>query len=302
MGGFTQRLGLVAEGIEQMLEALLAETPLPGEQIRPRRLLDAMRYASLAGGKRLRPFLVVETAELLGARGAGVYRAATAVELVHCYSLVHDDLPAMDDDDLRRGRPTVHKAFDEATAILAGDGLLTYAFDVMADPATHDDPAVRAALVLALARASGIGGMAGGQALDLEAEAARKPLERSEIELLQAMKTGALLAVSVRAGAIIGGATAEQRAALEQFGRAIGAAFQIADDILDETGTEEQVGKRIGKDAERNKATLVRALGLDGARAACDRLVDEAIGALSIFGAQADCLRQATRFVAARSN
>ena len=299
---FPQRLGEVAQNVENMLAELLQDAVLIGERERPQRLMAAMRHATLAGGKRLRPFLVVETAEMLGAQGAGVYRAGCAVELVHCYSLVHDDLPAMDDDDLRRGRPTVHKAYDEATAILAGDGLLTFAFDVLADPATHPQAEVRAALVLALARAAGIGGMVGGQALDLAAEAAQAPLTQADIEQLQAMKTGALLAVSVRAGAIIGGATQAQMQALDRFGRLLGAAFQIADDILDETGTEEQVGKRIGKDADRNKATLVRALGLDGARKACDALVAEAIDTLSIFGPQADCLREATRFVASRQS
>jgi farnesyl diphosphate synthase len=299
---FSKRLGEVAHDVESMLETLLQNAPLAGERERPARLMAAMRHGTLAGGKRLRPFLVVETAELLGASGPGVTRAACAVELVHCYSLIHDDLPAMDDDDLRRGRPTVHKAYDEATAILAGDGLLTYAFDVLADPATHADGSLRAALVLALARAAGIGGMVGGQALDLAAEAAQRPLTRQEIETLQAMKTGALLAVSVRCGAILGGASPAQMQALDSFGRLLGAAFQIADDILDETGTEEQVGKRIGKDADRNKATLVRALGLEGARKACDALVTEAIGALAIFGPKADCLREATRFVAARQN
>ena len=299
---FPQRLGEVAQNVENMLAELLQDAVLIGERERPQRLMAAMRHATLAGGKRLRPFLVVETAEMLGAQGAGVYRAGCAVELVHCYSLVHDDLPAMDDDDLRRGRPTVHKAYDEATAILAGDGLLTFAFDVLADPATHPQAEVRAALVLALARAAGIGGMVGGQALDLAAEAAQAPLTQADIEQLQAMKTGALLAVSVRAGAIIGGATQAQMQALDRFGRLLGAAFQIADDILDETGTEEQVGKRIGKDADRNKATLVRALGLDGARKACDALVGEAIDTLSIFGPKADCLREATRFVASRQS
>ena len=299
---FPQRLGEVAQNVENMLAELLQDAVLIGERERPQRLMAAMRHATLAGGKRLRPFLVVETAEMLGAQGAGVYRAGCAVELVHCYSLVHDDLPAMDDDDLRRGRPTVHKAYDEATAILAGDGLLTFAFDVLADPATHPQAEVRAALVLALARAAGIGGMVGGQALDLAAEAAQAPLTQADIEQLQAMKTGALLAVSVRAGAIIGGATQAQMQALDRFGRLLGAAFQIADDILDETGTEEQVGKRIGKDADRNKATLVRALGLDGARKACDALVVEAIDTLSIFGPKADCLREATRFVASRQS
>jgi farnesyl diphosphate synthase len=299
---FPNRLSAVAADVEALLAELLRDAPLPGERERPARLMAAMRHGALAGGKRLRPFLVVETAELFGVRGTGVLRAACAVELVHCYSLVHDDLPAMDDDDLRRGRPTVHKAYDEATAILAGDGLLTYAFDVLADPSTHADGQVRAGLVLALARASGIGGMVGGQALDLAAEAANQPLTRQEIETLQAMKTGALLGVSVRCGAILGKAGPEQMQALDRFGRHLGAAFQIADDILDETGTEEQVGKRIGKDADRNKATLVRTLGLDGARKACDALVSEAIGALASFGPEADCLRDGTRFVASRQS
>ena len=300
--GFQHRLVTVAQAVERTLASLLGDPLLPGEMFRPVRLMEAMRHASLAGGKRLRPFLVVETAGLFGAQGEGVLRAACAVELVHCYSLVHDDLPAMDDDDLRRGRPAVHKAFDEATAILAGDGLLTYAFDVLADPATHPDARIRADLVLALARAAGMGGMVGGQALDLAAEKAKEPLTHDEILRLQAMKTGALLAVSVRMGALIGGADRAQLQALEHFGRVLGAAFQIADDILDETGTEEQVGKRIGKDADRNKATLVRTLGLEGARQTCDRLVEEAIAALVPFGERADCLRQATRFVASRSS
>src|SRR4051794_9066544 len=229
---FQDRLGQVAQDTEALLDHLLAPPPVEGERARPARLLDAMRYVGLGGGKRLRPFLVVESAALFDVSRQNSLMAGAALECVHCYSLAHDDLPAMDDDDLRRGRPTTHKAFDEATAILAGDGLLTYAFDVLADPATHPDPAVRANLVLALARASGIGGMAGGQALDLEAEAASKPLEPHEIEKLQAMKTGALLSASVRMGAIIGGATAAQMRALDTFSRALGTAFQIADDIL----------------------------------------------------------------------
>jgi farnesyl diphosphate synthase len=263
-----------------------------------------MRYASLGGGKRFRPFLTIETARLLGAEGAGVLRAAAAIEMVHCYSLVHDDLPALDNDDLRRGRPATHKAFDEATAILAGDGLLTYAFDVTADPATHPDPGVRAELVLALARAAGLGGMIGGQVLDLEAE---QVLERHNAEAvikLQEMKTGALLHYAVEAGAILGRADAEARGALSRYGRALGAAFQVADDILDVEADGLALGKRAGKDAGRNKATLVAALGIDAARERRDSLVAAAIAALDSFpqGTKATVLKEAARFVAARDH
>src|SRR5579863_5525157 len=226
---FEQRLKDVAARVESTLERLLAADPLPGEVARPTRLLAAMRHGVLAGGKRLRPFLVVETARALGATGEGPLRAGAAIELLHCYSLVHDDLPAMDDDDLRRGRPTVHKAFDEATAILAGDALLTLAFDVMGEITTHPDGAIRAALCVGLSRAAGLGGMAGGQMLDLEAESAATPLDQDAILRLQAMKTGALLTFSVEAGAIIASAPPPTRIALSRYGRALGAAFQIAD-------------------------------------------------------------------------
>ena len=301
---FRRRLNAAAQATEAALDALLATAPLPGEIARPARLLEAMRYASLGGGKRLRPFLVVESARLFGVSGASPLRTACALEMIHCYSLVHDDLPAMDDDDLRRGRPTAHKAFDEATAILAGDGLLTYAFDVVADPATHADAGVRAALVLALARAAGLGGMVGGQALDLAAESAGKPLSQDAILTLQAMKTGALLRFAVDAGAIIGGADPVQAGALSRYGAALGAAFQIADDILDAEGDTAALGKRAGKDAERGKATLVGLLGLDAARTRRDALVEEAVAALreTGFGAATDVLAEAARFVAARRN
>jgi len=301
---FRRRLNAAAQATEAALDALLATAPLPGEIARPARLLEAMRYASLGGGKRLRPFLVVESARLFGVSGASPLRTACALEMIHCYSLVHDDLPAMDDDDLRRGRPTAHKAFDEATAILAGDGLLTYAFDVVADPATHADAGVRAALVLALARAAGLGGMVGGQALDLAAESAGKPLSQDAILTLQAMKTGALLRFAVDAGAIIGGADPVQAGALSRYGAALGAAFQIADDILDAEGDTAALGKRAGKDAERGKATLVGLLGLDAARARRDALVEAAVAALreTGFGAATDVLAEAARFVAARRN
>ncbi|MEF3367808.1 farnesyl diphosphate synthase [Methylocystis sp. 9N] len=301
---FRRRLDAAAEATEAALDALLAPAALPGEVTRPARLLDAMRYASLGGGKRLRPFLVIESARLFDVTGESALRAACALEMIHCYSLAHDDLPAMDDDDLRRGRPTTHKAFDEATAILAGDGLLTYAFDVIADSATHADAGVRAALVLALARAAGLGGMVGGQALDLEAETAATPLTLDETLRMQAMKTGALLRFAVDAGAILGGAAANQARALTRYGEALGAAFQIADDILDAEGDTAALGKRAGKDADRGKATLVGLLGLDAARARRDALVEEATAALreTGLGEATAILAEAARFVAARRN
>lgn len=299
---FSRRLDATAAATEAMLDQLLSADAAPGEIARPHRLLEAMRYATLGGGKRLRPFLLVETAKLFGVVDARPLRAGAALEMIHCYSLVHDDLPAMDDDDLRRGRPTAHKAFDEATAILAGDALLTMAFDVLADPKTHDDPAVRADLVVGLARASGLGGMAGGQALDLEAEAAKDPHTPKTVMHLQSMKTGALLLWAVEGGARLGRADATQRAALSRYGRALGACFQVADDILDAEGDEAALGKRAGKDSERNKATLVGALGLDAARTRRDTLAIEAIEALDAggFGEAAGCLAEAARFTAAR--
>ncbi len=280
---FETRLNAVAAATESLLDRLLGSAPLPGETARPPRFLEAMRYASLGGGKRLRPFLLIETARLFGVENEGVLRAAAALEMIHCYSLVHDDLPALDNDDLRRGRPTTHKAYDEATAILVGDGLLTYAFDVTADPATHADPAIRSELVLALARAAGLGGMIGGQVLDLEAEQAREAHLAEAVIQLQAMKTGALLHYAVKAGAILAKADARASAALSDYGRALGAAFQVADDILDVEADEAQLGKRAGKDAERNKATLVAALGLEAARARRDALSAAAIAALDFF-------------------
>lgn len=299
---FEGRLSDVAEATESMLDTLLSANPLPGETFRPARFLQAMRYASLGGGKRLRPFLLIETARLFGVEGKGVVRAAAALEMIHCYSLVHDDLPALDNDDLRRGRPTTHKAFDEATAILVGDGLLTYAFDVTADPATHPNPAVRAELVLALARAAGIGGMVGGQVLDLEAEQAKEPHTAEAVIRLQSMKTGALLHYAVNAGAILGGADAEAKAALSRYGQALGAAFQVADDILDVEADEVALGKRAGKDAERNKATLVAALGFEAACERRDKMASEAISALKGLGPQAGILKEAAHFVVARKN
>ena len=298
---FDGRLKSVADAIETTLDRLLSPETLSGEVVRPGRLLEAMRYSTLGGGKRLRPFLVVETARLFGVEGEGPLRAGAALEMIHCYSLVHDDLPAMDDDDLRRGRPTAHKAFDEATAILSGDALLTYAFDVVAGEATHADADVRAALVLGLARASGLGGMVGGQALDLEAERATAPHEADFVMRMQSMKTGALLLFGVEAGAILGRASAAERDALRRYGVALGAAFQVADDILDTESDAATLGKAAGKDADRNKATLVAALGLDAAKRRRDALAEEAVSALAIFPAErAAHLAEAARFTAQR--
>jgi farnesyl diphosphate synthase len=309
MGDFAQdefgkRLIAVAEATESLLDRLLQPQALPGEKSRPSRLLEVMRYAALGGGKRLRPFLLVEAARLCGHEGVGVLRAACALEMIHCYSLVHDDLPAMDDDDLRRGQPTAHKAFDEATAILAGDGLLTYAFDIVADAPTHKDPAVRAALTVMLARAAGLGGMVGGQTLDLEAEGRKEPHTEGFVAMMQAMKTGALLLFAVEAGAVMGGADQKQKEALSRYGAALGAAFQVADDILDAEGDEQALGKRAGKDADRNKATLVSVWGLDAARKKRDALAQEAIHALEEggFGAKAATLAQAALFTVHRKS
>ncbi|MGA2127754.1 MAG: polyprenyl synthetase family protein [Xanthobacteraceae bacterium] len=301
---FAPRLDAVAADIEAVLDRLLAPLPLEGERLRPVRLLDSMRYAILGGGKRLRPFLVVESARLFSVPREQALMVGAALECVHGYSLVHDDLPAMDNDALRRGRPTVHKAFDEATAILAGDGLLTFAFDLLGRPETHPNPAVRGALVVALARASGLGGMVGGQMLDLAAEGrfggARQALTEAEIATLQAMKTGALLRFACIAGALLGEATPKKHAALDRFGGAIGQAFQIADDLLDVEGDAATLGKATGKDAAAGKATLVGVLGPAAARARLDALVGEAEAALAPFGADAAVLKAAARFVADR--
>src|ERR1700721_2207119 len=225
---FAARLAESQAGIERELENLLEAEPKPGEPARPKRLMEAMRYATLGGGKRLRPFLTVETAQALGRTDNGPKRAGAAIECIHAYSLIHDDLPAMDDDDLRRGRPTTHRAFDEATAILAGDGLQALAFEILGDPETDSNAEGRVALCLGLARASGLVGRVGGQMLDIDAEQSTAPLTVDEIRRLQAMKTGALLKFSVEAGTRLAGAGATARAALGVYGRAIGAAFQIA--------------------------------------------------------------------------
>jgi len=300
---FAARLAAVAAETDALLGRLLGDQMLPGEIARPQRLLAAMRHAVLGGGKRLRPFLLVETAALFGPTRDGALMAGAALECLHCYSLAHDDLPAMDDDELRRGRPTVHKAFDEATAILAGDALLTLAFDIMARAEVHPDASVRIALVSEMARASGVGGMAGGQMLDLAAEGrfeTKRRLSENEIATLQAMKTGALIAFACRAGAILGKADAQARASIDRFGAAIGQAFQIADDLLDVEGDAATLGKAAGKDAVAGKATLVASLGVASARARLGALIVQADAALAPFGAKADTLRAAARFIAQR--
>jgi farnesyl diphosphate synthase len=302
---FQDRLNQVAKDAESLLDQLFARTLASDELARPDRLLDAMRYASLGAGKRFRPFLVVESASLFGVPREQALMAGVALECVHCYSLVHDDLPAMDNDDLRRGQPTAHKAFDEATAILAGDGLLTFAFDILARSETHPSPAVRVDLVLALARAAGLGGMVGGQMLDLAAEGrfdrgVPQQLAEAEVATLQAMKTGALLKFACCAGAILGQSSPAQREALDRYGTAVGKAFQIADDLLDVEGDPALVGKQTGKDAQAGKATIVGLLGPEGARARLRTLVAEAETALAPFGAAASVLIAGARFVAER--
>nr|WP_310321738.1 farnesyl diphosphate synthase [Aminobacter aminovorans] len=297
---FETFLRMRAEAVETQLRQLLGESPLYGEIARPGHLMAAMRHGVLNGGKRLRPFLVLESAALFDADGEAALRVASALECVHCYSLIHDDLPAMDDDDLRRGQPTVHKAFDEATAILAGDGLLTFAFDIIADEATPLPADRRAALVLALARASGPGGMVGGQALDLDAE--RNKPDETGIIRLQAMKTGALIRFACEAGAIVGGASADERERLAEFGSAIGLAFQLADDLLDLTADAETMGKATGKDAAAGKATLVSLHGPNWARSQLVGLVNQAHDLLEPFGERAIMLKAAASFVAERNS
>jgi farnesyl diphosphate synthase len=304
---FASRLDAIAHEIESLLDRLLTVGAEHGEISRPRRLLDAMRYGSLGGGKRLRPFLVVESASLFGVPSGNALMVGAALECIHCYSLVHDDLPAMDNDDLRRGRPTAHKAFDDATAILAGDGLLTFAFDILSRPESHADASVRIRLVNLLARAAGIGGMAGGQMLDLAAEGrfahdAGNAMTEPDVATLQAMKTGALLRFACLAGPVLGQADDKKTAALDRYGVAIGQAFQIADDLLDVEGDSAVVGKATGKDAAAGKATMVQILGIDGAKARLQALVAQAETELAPFGAAATTLISAARFIADRRN
>ena len=262
------------------------------------RVYEAMRYAALAPGKRMRPFLVLAGARLFGVARRCALQVAAAVEMVHAYSLVHDDLPAMDNSDLRRGRPTCHKEFDEATAVLAGDGLLTAAFGVLADPDTHGDPGVRCELVVALAAAAGAAGMVGGQMIDLIAE--HQSLDIGAITRLQRMKTGALIAFSCEEGAILAKAQSEPRSALRGYAHDLGLAFQIADDLLDVEGSEVETGKPVGADAAAGKATFVSILGAARARAQAELLVRQAVAHLDLFEQRAELLREAARFVITR--
>lgn len=297
---FEERLRQSAAETEALLASLLSDAPLPDEITRPRDLVAAMRHGSLNGGKRLRPFLVRESATLLGGPQDAALRIGVALECLHCYSLIHDDLPAMDNDDLRRGQPTVHKAFDEATAILAGDSLLTYAFDIIAAPETVLADRLKTELVLALARAAGLGGMVGGQALDLAAE--KSPPDEVGITTLQSMKTGALLRFACEAGAIVAGADPGHRQTMRAFGGKIGLAFQLADDLLDLTSDAATMGKATGKDAARGKGTLVALRGMAWAEDRLGALTMEAVDLLAPYGEKAGILQETARFIASRES
>ncbi|MEH2511677.1 farnesyl diphosphate synthase [Nitrobacteraceae bacterium AZCC 1564] len=299
---FAKRLDAAAADTEALLTRLLSDTPLPGEIARPLRLIESMRYSSLNGGKRLRPFLAVESAAVFGVSRESALMAGAALECIHCYSLIHDDLPSMDNSDLRRGRPTAHKKFDDATAILAGDALLTLAFDIITRDEVHRDAGVRLALTRALARAAGVGGMVGGQIMDLAGEGRFGDREPPDVAKLQQMKTGALLKYGCIAGALLGQATKEQYDALDAYGHAFGEAFQIADDLLDVEGDAAALGKPAGQDAAAGKTTFVTLLGIDGAKARLRDLLKNADAALAPFGAKGDVLRAASRFVAERQN
>ncbi|GEM15529.1 polyprenyl synthetase family protein [Gluconobacter oxydans] len=281
--------------IESTIDTLLPR--VPGDESV---LIEAMRYAALGGGKRLRGFLAVEVATLFGADRKAALRVAASVELLHAYSLVHDDLPSMDDDDLRRGQPSTHKQFDEAIAILAGDALQTRAFEILVEPETSPHATVRANLALALAQASGSAGMVGGQVIDIRGEGRALPLD--QVRRLHALKTGALIRYAAESGAILADVADARRAAIVAYGRDLGTAFQVADDVLDSTATAEELGKTAGKDEASGKSTYVSLLGIDGARAEARRLSDRAREALSSFGAQADALRALADYVVERRN
>ena len=290
---FSSALEEAAKLTDAALERLLVVPPGPEA-----RVFDAMRYSAIAPGKRMRPFLVLAGAALFGVAQRCALQVAAAVEMVHAYSLVHDDLPAMDDSDLRRGRPTCHKQFDEATAVLAGDGLLTAAFEVLAHPDTHGDPTVRCELVAELSAAAGAAGMVGGQMIDLLAE--HQGLDIGAITRLQRLKTGALIAFSCESGAILAKAPSEIRTALRGYAHDLGLAFQIADDLLDVEGSAAETGKPVGADAAAGKATFVSILGVERARAQAELLVSQAVAHLDLFERRAELLREAARFVIAR--
>ncbi len=293
MADFKTQLESIARDTEHVLASLI-DKKASGQH----RLAAAMRHGALGGGKRLRPFLLISSAALFGVEKKHALHAAAALECVHCYSLIHDDLPAMDDDDLRRGRPAVHIAFDEATAILAGDGLLTLGFEMLGDRLTHQSPEIRCELVAAMARASGAHGMIGGQMDDLAAE--NKTLSMQEIIVLQKLKTGALMEYACEAGAILGRADNAARDALRGFASDLGLAFQITDDLLDHEGADAQIGKRTGKDKHRGKATFVSMLGASGARDEAQRLINRAIRHLAHFGEKPAPLRDLAEFVLQR--
>jgi farnesyl diphosphate synthase len=292
---FKARLAKASEAVNRELESLLPAVPELEH-----RLFDAMRYAVLGGGKRLRPFMVIASGEIFDLEAAQSLRVAAAVELVHAYSLVHDDLPCMDDDDLRRGQPTVHVQFDEATAVLTGDALLTLAFEVLADRRTSPDPEVRMDLVAGLARAAGGHGMVGGQVLDLWAE--NNPLDEAGTVRMQRLKTGEMIAFSGEAGAILARARPQQRQALRMFAHDLGLAFQITDDLLDVEGSASAVGKPVGKDAAAGKSTIVSVLGVEGARDRAILLSSQAAAHLAHFGEKANSLRALCEFVITRTS
>lgn len=292
---FEARIRETAGLVETALDRLLPRRSGPLG-----RVVDAMRHGALDGGKRLRPFLVIASADMFDAPRERSIRTGCAVEMIHCYSLIHDDLPAMDDSDLRRGRPSVHKAFDEATAILAGDALLTQAFEILAEPLTHPDAAVRCRLVLELARASGKEGMVGGQMIDIYAE--QKAFDLEGIEELQRLKTGAIIRFSALAGGIVGGAAESEIEALRLYAEDLGLAFQIVDDLLDAFGDAEALGKPVGQDADMDKATFVKLLGPEGARNQARSLVARAKSRLDGFGPRAEALKGAADFVFSRKN
>lgn len=291
----TDEAARVSRRIDRLFEHLLGDCGDGRDQ-----LFAAMRHAAIGGGKRLRPLLVVASSRLFAIDEQCALRVGAAIEAIHVYSLIHDDLPCMDNDDLRRGKPTVHKAFGEAVAVLAGDSLHALAFELLADPATHADPFVRADLVLELARASGPGGMAGGQMLDLAAEG--EQLDLPAITRLQQLKTGALIACAVEAGAIMGRLPVDSRTGLRGYARNIGLAFQIADDLIDHGGSELSAGKRVGKDAVAGKATFVAVLGEERARRQAALLVEQANEHLADHGAEADLLRAIARFAIERNH
>ena len=293
--GLNEALKAAAAEVEAAIEDLL---PVPeGSEAR---LLEAMRYSTLGGGKRMRAFLVMETARLFRVDRRSAARAGAAVEMLHAYSLIHDDLPAMDDDDVRRGKPSCHKAFDEATAILAGDALQARAFEVLAEPDTHSNAEARVELVLALGHAVGARGMCGGQMIDMLGN--NQAWSAEAIARMQALKTGRLIQFSAEAGAIMGRAPLHQRHLLAAYGRDVGAAFQIADDVLDVTGTAEEIGKTAGKDIAQGKATLVAAWGVERARAQAEWLAAQAAGQVEGFGEDARLLRELAAFVVSRKS